>query len=150
MHHINRLFYVCLWISTLILPNTGHAAGVVPFVSCSVSTTSINFGTYWGDVALNSTGSIKVTCTGTATTQVQLDKGQNVPTGFATRKMASGINTMSYNLYTSPTYVNVWGDGTNSSFTVTGKTMIVYGKIPAGQAVQSGTYNDTVLVTVIW
>jgi len=145
-----RILYLCLLTSLLIVPAGAIAAGVT-FASCTVNTTAVSFGMYWGDVPLSSTGTITVSCNRPATTVVQLDNGQHVFAGFATRKMAATFpNKISYNLYTDPAHTNIWGDGTSGSLTVSGKNLTIYGQMPAGQTVTPGTYSDTVLVTVIW
>lgn len=79
--------------------------------------------------------------------------------GFNPRKMrlTSGTDLLNYNLYTSATYTDIWGDGTSGTVTVWGKflknkpeNMTVYGRIPSGQDVRAGTYTDTLTVTLIW
>jgi spore coat protein U-like protein len=73
--------------------------------------------------------------------------------------MASGANTLQYNLYTDNTYATVFGDGTGTSKTATGtgagvataNTLTVYGQLPdsaANQAAVPAAYTDTILVTV--
>jgi spore coat protein U-like protein len=78
------------------------------------------------------------------------------------RLLDSGTNTLSYNLYTDNTYGTIWGDGAGITNTVaaigTGMavanigTSVVYGRIPlaAAEAAPAGTYQDQVLVTVVF
>jgi spore coat protein U-like protein len=73
---------------------------------------------------------------------------------MASRKMSSGVNTVNYTMYTDAARNTVWGDGTAgsavNSLTGTGgaQAIPVYGRIPSGQAPATGTYNDTILVTL--
>jgi len=145
---VRTIVSLCLLLGSFFLPGNADAAGI-SFASCTVNTTSMYFGLYWGNVTLTSTATISISCNRPATTTVQLDRGQNSASYF-TRKMVSGVNRINYNLYTSLTRRFIWGDGTAGSFTRSGKRLIVYGAIPAGQALTPGTYSDTVLVTVVW
>jgi spore coat protein U-like protein len=75
------------------------------------------------------------------------------------RVLLFGAIPLIYNLFTDNTYGTVWGDGTGTTGTVgivgTGMTnvgnTVVYGRIPlaAAQAAVTGTYTDTVLVTIL-
>jgi len=137
-----------LWVGAIFVPSILHAAGFLT-PRCSVSTTPLNFGIYWGTSTLVSTAKIVVSCNLPATTRVQMDKGLH-SLNFATRKMKFNQKTLNYNLYTNASRSNVWGDGTGGTWTVTGSQLIVHASIPGGQIVTPGTYNDTVVVTVIW
>ncbi|MBL4775452.1 MAG: spore coat protein U domain-containing protein [Mariprofundus sp.] len=121
------------------------------WATCTVSTTSTNFGIYWGDVPLTSTGSIGVSCAPTVgNVQVLLDAGQHTLGSFVIRKMQFGNSTLNYNLYISPSHTTVWGDGTDGSVIQQGQSFIVYGYMPAYQVVAAGTYTDLILVTIVW
>ena len=75
------------------------------------------------------------------------------------RALLFGAIPLAYNLFTDNTFGTIWGDGTGTTSTVpvagTGManvgTTIVYGRIPlaAAQAAVTGTYIDTVLVTIL-
>jgi spore coat protein U-like protein len=73
---------------------------------------------------------------------------------MASRKMSSGTNTVNYNMYTDVGRTKIWGDGTAGSSvnpqTGTGaaQAITVYGRIPTGQTPATGTYNDTITVTL--
>ncbi len=153
MQGIRQILLVGLFVGVLagmLLPGSAGARAI-GVASCSVNTTPVNFGIYWGNAVLNSTGTITVTCSLPATTTVQLDNGQHVLRGFATRKMAAANgNTLSYNLFTDAGHTLVWGDGTIGSRTVTGSKLTVYGQMPAAQKANPGSYSDSVLVTIIW
>ena len=137
------LLMICMY-----LPSSLYAAGVV-IPSCSVSTTPLNFGIYWGTTTLTSTANVRVTCNLPATTVVQMDSGLH-SLNFVSRKMVSNQNTLNYNIYANAARSAVWGDGTGGSFTLTGSNLTMYASIPSGQVAPAGTYNDTVVVTIIW
>jgi len=136
-----------LWVSIFLIPNMVYAAAIT-IPSCSVRTTPLNFGIYWGN-AISTTASVSVQCNLPTTTVVQMDPGLH-SANFVTRKMAAAQSTLNYNLYTTATHRFVWGDKTAGTFTRTGSRLIVYGFIPAGQVTTAGTYADTVVVTIIW
>ena len=76
------------------------------------------------------------------------------------RVLLFGAIPLVYNLFTDNTFGTIWGDGTGltSTVAITGTgmssvgTTIVYGRIPlaAAQAAVTGTYIDSVLVTVVF
>lgn len=83
---------------------------------------------------------------------------------YASRSMASaGVNTdvLTYQLYRDAGYTQVFGDGTASTFTVTGSgsgingagnnlTTAIYGRLTSGQDVSADSYSDTITVTVTY
>ena len=78
--------------------------------------------------------------------------------GFQPRQMrhASQADRMNYNLFTSPSMVTVWGDGSAGTSTVLLRkvnrnrpaTATIYGRISPGQNVSVGGYTDTLTVTI--
>ena len=75
--------------------------------------------------------------------------------------MASGVNTLQYNLYTTVAFASVFGDGTVGTLTAAGigagvataNTLTVFGNLPdsaTNQAAVPGNYSDTILVTVTY
>jgi spore coat protein U-like protein len=64
--------------------------------------------------------------------------------------------TVGYTIYRNAARTEVWGDGTLGTFLVTGTgTGIVegamgYGRVPPQFTPGSGTYTDTVILTVIY
>lgn len=127
--------------------------------NCSISTTPVAFGSYDPIVTnasspLNSTGTVTVTCTTGSAPSITLGQGSN-PAGGSTgaipiRRMISGGNYLTYYLYSNSGYSTVWsttaptlaaGNGAAQQYTV-------YGQIPSGQNVPSGSYSDTVVATV--
>jgi spore coat protein U-like protein len=132
--------------------------------SCSVTATAVSFGVYTPLTQLNSTGTVSVSCSGVSLPTVvpvaiSLNAGSSGGT-FAARLMASGANSLSYNLYTASNDMNVWGDGTGGSVVVnatvsvpiigSGQTNVtVYGQIPS-QDPAPGAYADTITVSVAY
>ena len=127
--------------------------------SCNVSATTLNFGSYdpASGSALSGSSAVNVFCTSGTPYTASL----NVGTGggsFTTRTVASGGSTLNYNLYRDAAHSQVWGDGTGSTFTVSGtgsgvltaNPLTVYGEVPTGQDKPPGTYTSIITVTVTY
>ena len=141
-------------VMTIGTPSTAWAA----LQNCTIGTViPVAFGTYnvFAATALAVNGSISVSCAGSGSGTVALDKGQN-SSSFVSRAMkrTGGATLLTYNLYTDAATTIVWGDGTGGSTTqrLAGNspsaTLTVFGKMGAGQDVGVGTYTDTVVITV--
>ena len=150
--------------ATANLNVTAHVGG-----SCSIGSGigggTLNFGTY-DPVIVNSalgidlfgTGSLSVQCTLLGTAVITLGQGLHPGTGSTDaaplRRMrnTASADYLSYFLYQDVTRLLVWGDtaGTALPFLGTGLPVpvVVYGTVPRGQNVPSGTYNDTVVATI--
>ena len=139
-----------------MLPGVADAA-------CSVSATAVGFGGYDTLSPLNddATGTVTVTCSGLLSVlvsyEILLSKGGAGT--YTPRRMASGSNTLNYNLYSNITRTTIWGDNTGGSSRVTGSILVqllvptsnphtVFGRIPALQNVASGSYTDSITVTL--
>ncbi len=159
---------LCTTLLAGLLAAGGAQALCLPAVcTCSVVVTNIVFAAYnplaFGNT--DSTGSVKVTCGGVAGLLVPftIDLGKGGGTSFSTRRMASGANTLSYNVYLDSNYTTVWGDGTSATSRASGSVLLdalgltpgltftVYGRIPGRQlTVPPGTYTDNLTVTVTY
>jgi len=143
----------------LALLAAGRAHALVS--SCTVSASGVAFGIYDPTVATAtfSSGTIGVNCvvsgsTGHNPVTIALDTGSSG--NFISRTMLNGTDVLNYNLYIDAAYTLVWGDGsglslTNTQFVTPGKpsfSATVYGMIPALQTPGSGTFSDTITVTV--
>ncbi len=136
---------------------TTFTASAVISSSCTVTATNLAFGNYSAAsaTALTGTSTINLYCTSGTPYTVALNVGTGGGT-FAVRNMANGTNLMSYNMYTAANQATIWGDGTTSTSTVggtgagvlTASPSTVYGSIPIGQDLPSGTYTSTITVTV--
>jgi spore coat protein U-like protein len=145
---------------------SGSAAAMVSF-TCTVSATGITFGLYnpLNPSATTATGSWSVTCnasgSGSATVAGTLSLSTGGSGTYSSRRMTSGINKLQYNIYLTPAYQQVLGDGTGGTYapsdsgTVTaGQAYQVsgsmYGLLPALQDVAPGSYTDFLVVTVAY
>ena len=153
----NRVFAAILFLVLSVLANPAYAV-----ITCTGTTTSVNFGVYNTFSATpndSGVGNVRVRCSRTGgnvsvATDIFLSTGGNGST-FASRRMASGVNRLTYNLYIEVGRTTVWTDvvGVHDNYLVTGtpvnKNYTVYGRIPALQTtVPAGTYNATINVTV--
>lgn len=132
--------------------------------TCTVSVPALSFGVYdtVNTLDVNTTLTINCTHSGSGSETVSytlaLSSGSGSYTG---RTMASGGNSLTYNLYTASNYQTVWGDGTGVTGTVAGSlatinnghptqagTATIYGQIVGGQDVAPGSYATTTAITV--
>jgi spore coat protein U-like protein len=159
---VNRLPILILMCAAL--GAAGSAQAAVAF-TCTVSASSIVFGTYnplsAGGSA--STGTWSVTCTATGSGSATVSGTLTLSTGnsgsYTQRYLLSGTNKLDYNIYLTPTYTQIIGNGTGGTYapsasgTVTAGqayqvTGAFYGFIPAAQYVPPGGYTDAIVVTV--
>lgn len=136
-------------------------------LDCIVSTTGVAFGVY--DAAstapTDSAGNVTVRCThlggGAVKTSYSIALSAGSSGTYAQRLMRAGTSVLNYNLFTDATRLQVWGNGTGGSTLVAGTLLVnpgnyeinevtrpIYGRIPAQQAADTGSYNDTILVTL--
>ena len=123
--------------------------------ACSVSANALSFGTYNPllSTAVNISGGINLTCTLGTAYQIGLNAGTAAGATVTTRQMMNGTTPLSYELYRDLAHTLNWGNTVNTDTlggTGTGVQVSypVYGLLPASQSVPSGTYTDTVTVTV--
>jgi spore coat protein U-like protein len=128
--------------------------------TCSTSAPALAFGPYTpGAGARTANTTISVRCTKSTAYTVLLNAGTTAGGSFAQRLMASGANTLQYNLYTSAAFTSIFGDGSAATATGIGtgaglgtaNTLTVFGNLPDNAANQSavpGSYTDTITVTV--
>ena len=131
--------------------------------SCSVATTAVTFGTYVPTTLKTSNGNVAVTCSAlvlfTASYVISMAKGNS--TTYTPRFMnLLGVH-LNYNLYTTAGFASICGDGTGGTVTISDsytavvigpvtRNYTVFGRIPASQFVNTGTYTDAVLVSVTY
>ena len=121
--------------------------------ACSVSATNLAFGTYNPNLPTDTaaTSTLSVNCTLGTPYTVSLDSGAHAL--GSSRRMASGSNRLAYELYRDAAATLVFGT-LAGALNVSGVGLgvaashTVYGVIPKGQAAASGSYTDTVTVTV--
>lgn len=125
--------------------------------TCTVSSGDLAFGSYTGGTAtpVDNTATITATCPPGQTYTIGLDAGLGPSATTTTRMMtlSGGTATLNYGLFSDTTRATNWDDigGTNTVSGTgdgTGQAITVYGRIPAGQNVQTGLYEDTITVTM--
>ncbi len=123
---------------------------------CTVSATDLAFGSYASSGrAVDSTNNVNVVCNSGTQFALTLSTGNNTPT-YTPRRMESGGNLLSYNIYTDATRSKIWGDGTGGSTGQGGlgngvnQQFIGYGRIPAAQSLPAGNYFDIIVATVTY
>jgi spore coat protein U-like protein len=147
---------------------TSAALRAAPIVNCTTTATSIAFGIYnpLNTVGTASTGTISVTCTATGSGTTNITVTASLSTGmsgsYTTRTMRSGVNALDYNIYLSPAYTQVFGNGTGGSYTVSEGPITIsagqggsgsgtmYGYIPPLQNAVPGAYADVITLTVTY
>ena len=122
--------------------------------TCTVTAAPLAFGTY-SSVQIDQTTTITVNCSSGAAYSISLGAGTAPGATVTTRRMVNGGSTMNYSLFRDAARTLNWGNtiGTNTvAGTGTGadQAVIVYGRIPGGQSVPSGSYADTVAITVTY
>ena len=127
--------------------------------ACTISVTSVTFGTYDTINPANDdgTGTLTAVCHPSVQSPV-VTIAAGSSGAILARTMLNGATTLDYNLYTDIGRTTIWGDGTTgASVTLTGGTVVagqrifnrtIYGRIPALQPVGAGLYTDTMVVTL--
>ena len=130
--------------------------------SCSVNSTELIFDGYRPATQnayspLDSQTEIMWTCTNGTEATITLGLGQFDLEGnpdFPNRTMTNGSDHLQYSLYQDPNRFNVWGATELSGVKVEGnggtQWATIYGRIPAGQNVPSGFYQDSVVISMIY
>lgn len=141
-------------------PSTFSVSASANLISdCLISATNMHFGTAGLlNSALTATSAITVNCTNQSPWTLALSAGTGSGAAMSNRLLtrSGGSQTVGYNLFTSSSYTNIWGDGTTGTATVTGtgsgvsQVSTVYGRVPAQSTPPAGTYNDTIIVTVTY
>ncbi|WP_174627542.1 Csu type fimbrial protein [Candidatus Methylobacter favarea] len=126
---------------------------------CSVDSTGLAFGSFnpLTDSTVDSTATLTLTCDESVSYTIALSPGGSGT--YNPRRMASGSNTLDYNLYADAGYSQIWGDGAGGSVTVAGgpaplgaREHTVYGRIPLAsqRGARVGSYSDSIIVTITY
>jgi spore coat protein U-like protein len=156
-------------LTALVAMFLASHAGAAIHVRCTATAGGLAFGVYnplsaGGDA---STESLSVTCNahgnGSATVSPIVALSSGLSGSFKPRAMFSGANTLNYNIYSSPAYAQIVGDGSGGTVVGTTTPFVVvaggnsvtatwtfYGLIPPSQNVIPGSYSDTITVTVTY
>ena len=132
------------------------AAAVVR--KCSVTTAPIDFGQYdplqsHATAPLDAQATITVSCTKGALVNIGIDDGANA-TGAVRRMIGAATTYLTYELFLTSGRSLRWGssfsDGLDAGVAPSRdpRTFTVYGRVPGGQDVPEGAFQDTVVVTV--
>ncbi|HWV53632.1 spore coat U domain-containing protein [Pseudorhodoplanes sp.] len=113
---------------------------------------NINFGPHaLLSSNVDATGSFEVLCTSGVPYTVSLDGGGGG--SINSRRMESGGEQVSYQLYSDPARLQIWGEtlgvdrvsGTGSGVA---QSLTIYGRVPSQTTPPAGTYTDTVTITL--
>ena len=125
---------------------------------CGLSASSVRFGNYnvFVPAPTDSTGAVVYRCNGSAKSVViALTRGQS---GTFPRELQKGTESLEYNLFKDASRTTVWGDGTAGTQLFyagdppnhTDVTVPIFGRIPPGQDIASGSYSDNVTVMMLF
>ncbi|WP_034794355.1 Csu type fimbrial protein [Hyphomonas beringensis] len=160
---MKRLFSLALALWLAHAPPSEAQLGTG--ATCSVSASPMQFISYnaFLDLPSDTVSTVTVTCYGLLNVnipyQLRLSSGQSGDINARHMTSSGSSDQLSYQIYTNLLRTNVWGNGTQGSqingtmlvqLIATSSLHTVYGRVPAGQVVQSGTYDDSLLVTVVF
>ena len=122
---------------------------------CTVSTTSLNFGTTATTGSTNpilAQSTVTVACNDLSTYTISIDDGLNAD-GTQRRLSPDGVNFVDYQIYKDANMLSAWGSGTNGRLGVTAagtsSDYTTYGRISSvTSGVAPGSYKDTVAVSI--
>jgi spore coat protein U-like protein len=154
------------FVAACLLAPIPNAKAAVTF-TCTVSATGIAFGNYnpLSPVGDSATGTWSVSCnaigSGSATVSGTLTLSTGSSGSYVARTMMSGTHALQYNIYLTPSYTQVMGNGSAGTYapsesgTVTAGqiyqiTGYMYGYMPPSQDVPAGSYADSIVVTVTY
>lgn len=127
----------------------GCCAAPFAEAACTLSFTSLNFGTYTGTL-LTGVNQATVNCTTGSPYTLGLNAGTGSGATTTTRKMTGGSGTtLSYQIFQDSSRTKNWGN-TSGVDTVAGtgtganQVLNIYSQVLSGQLVQPGTYTDTI------
>ncbi len=138
---------------------------------CSASPTGVAFGTYdpLAPAPDDSTGSVTVTCNyvapgGASDAAYALVFSTGLSGAYAQRQLAAGTSRLAYNLFNDAARTRILGNLSAGTTIMVGalrvgpgvgngsrsNTHTVYGRMPALQNADTGTYADSIVVTLIF
>lgn len=120
--------------------------------ACTINVLDVNFGGYdvFSLTPLDTTGTIDVSCPVRSSVSITFSTGAG---SYAARYLQQGTTRLNYNLYRNAARTRILGDGTSgtvflSANNIRNRSFTIYGRIPARQNVRTGTYTDTIIVTL--
>ena len=144
-------------LALVVAQPTLAAAQPAPPNSCQIRTTELNFGRYSGldPFPTVTRAQILVDC-GPAPVALRVTLTPGSSGRLLDRSMLQSTHRLHYNIYADPARRIVAGDGTGGTVALTpllrrlgGRNrFIVFGVIPARQAIPAGDYSDQVQVVI--
>jgi len=153
--------------AAVVVALTWLAAADAIAIDCTVTTTGVAFGVYDASLATptDSVGNVTVRCNHVGGGALKASYTAALSAGssgsFSRRTMRAGKSVLDYNLFSSATRAQVWGNGTSGSTLVGGSLLVnpgkfsvneivhpIYGRIPPLQSPEPGNYTDTILITL--
>ncbi len=140
-----------------IIANTTILAAIIgaDYVpACHLSTNPLNFGTLSSTFAVvDAATSITARCSNETLFTIGMNYGANGGIDPTVRYMSNGSHLLAYGIYLDSPRSLGWGftlgvNVHNGTGTGTQVTIPVYGRIPVQPTPPSGTYTDTVIVTI--
>jgi spore coat protein U-like protein len=121
---------------------------------CQITATNIDFGIYTG-AALDSVGTLSITCTRTTPYYVNLGDGMNRDGNYLPRAASASGDLLSYTMFQDAARSHRWGntynfDGVAGTGTGALQSLTVYGRVLADQTAAPGVYTDTVIATITY
>lgn len=158
------LLAVCAIAAATTVPALGQAAtgkmevSAVVLSNCRLTVAPLIFGEYdpLGLHQVNhleATTELRLVCSRDSRATLSLDGGLN-PSGPGSRRLGNAGELLGYQVFRDPARTLPWGEGSDSlvlsEFNGGGEPelLTVYGRIPAGQQVLSGSYSDVVTAKV--
>ena len=144
-----------------IVAMTPAPAEACTLCTCTTSVSSLSFGTYdpVSPVPKDASALVSINCTGVVSlfglVEVRASSGSSG--NSLQRKMVHSASVLNYNLYADASRTRVLADGLAGTTTLTSSlngllffntSAPLYGRVPPNQWVPSGTYSDTVVITV--
>ncbi len=120
--------------------------------ACNLSATALSFGNYTFNTGnLTATATVTIQCTKNTSSAISISLGNNAGLGsFGTRAMTDGAGDyLGYEIYEDAANTTVW-NATNTQTVANSSPAVnltAYGTIGTGQALPTGSYSDTVVVT---
>lgn len=123
---------------------------------CYMTTTGVNFGSHTQLTSVvSATGAIAPQCSNTLPYTVSLGGGLSGATDPTQRKMSNGMLQVTYGLYRNNLHTLPWGStvgvntaaGTGTGFS---QSIPVYGRLPVQAVPGTGTFSDSVVVTLTY
>lgn len=148
-----------------VAPLAAHAADTADFgvqlvvenacnISAGGTASDLDFTSVTGNITadIDASTNLTVNCNNGALYTIGLDDGDNFSGG---RRMTNGTQFVDYALYRDGSRTQAWGAlGSGNEFAGTGSNsdqlVPVYGRVPSGQSVGAGTYNDVVTATIAY